>query len=103
MGCCYWQAIKRSKSKNQKIKKSKNQNVGLAHGFLDIPDTETVGRQHQRIASVYVQGFPAVGGEGAAALNEVTELPGNDLPPPAAGGALPDAGFNAVIALDAGG
>jgi hypothetical protein len=89
--------------RQSKDQKSKNQNVGLAHGFLDIPDAEAVGRQHQCDAGFDVEGFTVVGGEGAAALDEVTEFLGNDLPTPAAGRAFPDAGFDPVVALDGGG
>ncbi|MNZ97002.1 hypothetical protein D3C78_1162230 [compost metagenome] len=103
VGFFCWQAIKGSAFKFQRIEYSENQNVGLAHGFLDVPDAEAVGRQHQCVADVYVQGLATVRGEGAAALDEVTEFLGDDLPPPASRGAFPDAGLDTVIAFDAGG
>jgi hypothetical protein len=81
---------------NQENQHSKNQNVGLAHGFLDVPDTEAVGWQHQCIAGFYVKGFTVVRGESAAALNEMTKFLGDDLPAPTARGAFPDAGFDAT-------
>src|ERR1700742_3422512 len=90
--------------RQSKIEKSENQHVGLAHGLLDVPDTERVGRQHQCIATLYVQGFAAVvRGERATAGNEMAELLRGDLPAPAPRRAFPDAGFDAVIALDAAG
>jgi hypothetical protein len=89
-----WQAIK-----DQNLQ---NQNVGLAHGFLDIPDAGAVGRQHQCVAGLYVQGFAAVGVKVQRPWMK-WQNSWDDLPPPAPGRAFPDAGFDAVVALDAGG
>ena len=45
-----------------------------------VPDAESIGRHHQRVAGTNLDGLAAVRGEGATSGDEVAELLLHDLP-----------------------
>ena len=64
---------------------------------MDVPGSQRVGREEDRITGVDGKGSAAIGHEGAMAGNEMAELGLNDLAPPAAGRGLPDTRFDLLV------
>jgi hypothetical protein len=77
------------------------QYVGLAQGFMDMPDTFAVFREQHRIAGTQLDRLTTIGGKRAGAADDMAELTVLQMATENTRGALPytDAGVDNIIRL----